>query len=55
MDAVLGKLFKLVSKHNYLLYFGVLGALINGSVWPFFNIAFSNILALMSDAANHET
>lgn len=49
-----GKLFKMCSKHNGLLYVGVLAALINGSVWPFFNVAFSNILALMVDAANHD-
>ncbi len=54
LDAVFGKLFKLVSKHNCLLYIGVLAAMINGSVWPFFNIAFSNILSMMTDAEHHD-
>jgi ABC-type multidrug transport system fused ATPase/permease subunit len=34
---------------------GILGAIVNGSIWPFFNIAFSNILSLMIDAAEHES
>ena len=27
---------------------GVISALLNGAVWPFFNIAFSNVLAFMA-------
>ncbi len=50
-----GKLFKMCAKHNLLLFAGVFAALVNGSIWPFFNIAFSNILSLMNDAAEHET
>lgn len=55
LDAVFGKLFKLSAKHNLLLYAGVLAALVNGSIWPFFNIAFSNILSMMADAVHHES
>lgn len=32
---------------------GVFSALANGLTWPFFNIAFSSVIALMNDAVNH--
>lgn len=37
-----------------LLFIGVIASLINGAVWPFFNIAFSNILSMIYDAVNHQ-
>jgi hypothetical protein len=48
LDSVFGKLFKLGSSNNLYLFTGVLFAFINGGVWPFFNVAFSNILSLMA-------
>lgn len=36
------------SKDSFgLLFIGTISAIINGLVWPFFNIAFSNIFALL--------
>jgi hypothetical protein len=32
------------------LFVGCLFALANGAIWPFFNVAFSNIMALMAQA-----
>jgi hypothetical protein len=34
----------------HLIFIGCIGALCNGAVWPFFNIAFSNIMSLMAQA-----
>lgn len=53
LDAVFGKLFKRMYKHNHWLAIGIIGAIANGSIWPFFNIAFSNILSMMSHATDH--
>jgi hypothetical protein len=36
------------------LILGALFAMANGSIWPLFNVAFSNLLALMINAKNKE-
>jgi hypothetical protein len=50
LDAVFGKLFKECKGSYSLLFFGCLAAILNGLIWPIFNIAFSNIMALMFEA-----
>lgn len=53
MNSVFGKLFK-ESKGTYgYLFVGCLAALLNGMIWPFFNIAFSNIMSKMAEAKKY--
>jgi hypothetical protein len=37
------------------LFLGAFFALINGSIWPVFNIAFSNIIALLAEAEKYNS
>ena len=55
-DKVFGKLLAFEKANLPILAIGVVGALISGLTWPFFNYVFSGILSLMIDpVANNHT
>jgi hypothetical protein len=50
LNAVFGKIFAFSKPNIIYIIVGSISAFANGLIWPIFNIAFSNIMALMVDA-----